>query len=77
VTIRIGRNAPTLIGLGAVVAAALAFTAGIPLTTIFWFGLVLACPLMMLFMHGDHQQGDAPKAPEQTVANKTYRPGVQ
>jgi len=77
VTIHIGRNALTLIGLGAVVVAALAFTAGISLTTIFWFGLVLACPLMMLFMHGGHQQGEAPKAPVETIANKIYPPGVQ
>ena len=56
-TIHVGRNALTFIGLGAVGAGALAFSAGVPLTTIFWFGLVLACPLMMLFMHCGHEAG--------------------
>jgi cobalamin synthase len=34
--------------------------AGLPVTSLVWFGLVLACPLMMFFMmrgmHGAHSQ---------------------
>jgi Protein of unknown function (DUF2933) len=53
-TIHIGRNALAMIGVAAVGGAGLALVAGVSLTTIFWFGLVLACPLVMLFMHGGH-----------------------
>jgi len=58
-------------------AAVLAFIAGVPLITIFWFSLVLACPLMMFFMmRGGHQQDGQPKAPEETVVGRQYPPGV-
>jgi Protein of unknown function (DUF2933) len=77
VTIHIGRNALTFIGLGALGGAALAFIAGVPLTTILLFGLVLACPLMMLSMHGGHQEGGQLNILEDRLDGKKYPPGVQ
>jgi Protein of unknown function (DUF2933) len=71
VTIHIGRNALTFIGLGALAAAGLAFIAGVSLITIFWFSLVLACPLMMLFMHGGHDKGAGQDKPVEPGAQNT------
>ena len=68
-TIHIGRKALTFLGLGALAAALLGFIAGVPLFTIFWFSLVLACPLMMLFMHGGpRRRGRAGQISETGIA---------
>jgi hypothetical protein len=41
--------------------------AGLPVTSLVWFGLVLACPLMMFFMmrgmHGADSQQQHPASP--------------
>lgn len=46
------------IGIG---AAAVALFAGVPANALLFGLLILACPLMMLFMHGGHggESGDA------------------
>ncbi len=72
-TIHVGRNALAMIGGAAVGGAGLAFVAGVPLTTLLWFGPVLACALVMLFMHG----GYAPEPGQDKTLRREakYTPG--
>ena len=72
-TIDIGRSALTVIGAAAVGGAGLAFVAGVPLVTILWFGLVLACPLMMMSMHGGHGHEAGQDRASQREAEHTHR----
>ena len=57
-TIHLDRRMLTFIGALAAVALVLLLLAGFPASTLLWFGLILACPLMMLFMHGGHGAGE-------------------
>jgi Protein of unknown function (DUF2933) len=72
-TIHIGRSALAMIGVAAIGGAGLAFVAGVPLITIFSFGLVLVCPLMMLFMHGGHGHEEGQEKAPQREATHTPR----
>jgi Protein of unknown function (DUF2933) len=70
--IHIGRNTLVVIGLGGLGAVALAFFAGLPLTSILVFGLVLGCPLMMMFMmQGGHDNGGARDNPVRVEPHDT------
>lgn len=53
------RRAQAVVGIAALAFVALAL--GVPLSTLFLFGIILFCPLMMLGMHGMHggHQGHA------------------
>ncbi len=48
--------------LGVVVAAVSVFVFKIPISNVLFFGLVLACPLMHVFMHGGHGDNADQKA---------------
>lgn len=51
-----------------VVLAVFAVAAGwIGLTQVLWLGLILCCPLMMLFMHGHNDHGPAGHAQSHEV----------
>ncbi len=60
-TIHINRT--TIIALVAIVAVAAVGLKLLPLGTVLTFALVLACPLMMLLMHGGHGAEHVEPAP--------------
>jgi hypothetical protein len=61
-------------GVGAIAVAVLVvgLVAGVPASTIFVGALVLACPVMMLLMHGGHGGGNDHGGSERS----TSRPGT-
>ena len=73
-TLHIGRSGLALIGVLAAGALALALVAGVPVGNLLWFGLVVACPLLMLFMHGGPRH-EAHSSSEE-VGNAEYPRGV-
>ena len=73
-TIHIDRNMLVVVGLVAACAIALAMLFSVPLGSILWIGLILACPLMMLFMM--HGHGDAGHADHGRPGNDEYPRGV-
>lgn len=52
-----------LLAIGIVIAAAVALAAGVPGQYVLFGVIVLLCPAMMLFMHGDDDK-DPKKPPE-------------
>lgn len=59
-TIHVSKNTIVVIAIVALGAGTLALKVGVPLGNMLWIALVLACPLMMMFMMGGgHGHGGA------------------
>ena len=61
--------------VGLLVIGALA--AGVPASTLLLLAVVLACPAMMLFMHGGHGGHGAQAAADQHIRHQGHDHGVE